>query len=91
MKSWAQQEQIQTAPKWELLPTTRLELLIKADSGSQAHLPFATDTLTAQCDRSRALQATGITKRSLGVLANDHVKFSLKRGEFYALLGENRR
>ncbi len=36
-----------------------------------------------------ALQATGITKRFPGVLANDHVNFTLKQGEIHALLGEN--
>ncbi len=30
-----------------------------------------------------------IVKRFPGVLANDHVDFSLKRGEIHALLGEN--
>ncbi len=36
-----------------------------------------------------ALQATGITKRFPGVLANDHVDFMLEQGEIHALLGEN--
>ncbi len=36
-----------------------------------------------------ALEATGITKRFPGVLANDHVNFSLEKGEIHALLGEN--
>ena len=36
-----------------------------------------------------ALQATGITKRFPGVLANDHVNFDLNKGEIHALLGEN--
>jgi len=36
-----------------------------------------------------ALQATGITKRFPGVLANDHVDFTLEQGEIHALLGEN--
>jgi len=38
---------------------------------------------------SLALQTIGITKRFPGVLANDHVDFSLKKGEIHALLGEN--
>jgi simple sugar transport system ATP-binding protein len=38
---------------------------------------------------SFALQATGITKRFPGVLANDHVSFDLQHGEIHALLGEN--
>ena len=36
-----------------------------------------------------ALEATGITKRFPGVLANDHVNFSLGQGEIHALLGES--
>src|SRR5690349_11879330 len=36
-----------------------------------------------------ALEATGITKRFPGVLANDHVNFDLRHGEVHALLGEN--
>ena len=36
-----------------------------------------------------ALQATGITKRFPGVLANDHIDFDLGKGEIHALLGEN--
>jgi ABC-type uncharacterized transport system ATPase subunit len=36
-----------------------------------------------------ALQATGVTKRFPGVLANDHVNFELEKGEIHALLGEN--
>lgn len=35
------------------------------------------------------LQAKGITKRFPGVLANDKVDFSLKKGEIHGLLGEN--
>jgi ABC-type uncharacterized transport system ATPase subunit len=38
-----------------------------------------------------ALQATGITKRFPGVLANDHINFDLEKGEIHALLGENGR
>ena len=36
-----------------------------------------------------ALQANGITKQFPGVLANDHVDFTLNKGEIHALLGEN--
>jgi simple sugar transport system ATP-binding protein len=35
------------------------------------------------------LELRGITKRFPGVLANDHVDFSLEKGEIHALLGEN--
>ena len=35
------------------------------------------------------LELTGITKRFPGVLANDHVGFSVRPGEIHALLGEN--
>ena len=35
------------------------------------------------------LEVVGITKRFPGVLANDHVSFSVKPGEIHALLGEN--
>ena len=36
-----------------------------------------------------ALEARGITKRFPGVLANDHVDFSLEKGEIHAMLGQN--
>jgi simple sugar transport system ATP-binding protein len=36
-----------------------------------------------------ALQAVRITKQFPGVLANDHVNFTLEKGEIHALLGEN--
>ncbi|MCJ7701389.1 MAG: ABC transporter ATP-binding protein [Anaerolineales bacterium] len=36
-----------------------------------------------------ALEVRNITKRFPGVLANDHVNFTLKKGEIHALLGEN--
>jgi ABC-type uncharacterized transport system ATPase subunit len=36
-----------------------------------------------------ALQASNITKRFPGVLANDRVDFSLEQGEIHVLLGEN--
>lgn len=35
------------------------------------------------------LEARGITKQFPGVLANDHVDFTLRKGEIHALLGEN--
>ncbi len=38
-----------------------------------------------------ALQASGITKRFPGVLANDHVDFALEKGEIHALAGRKRR
>lgn len=36
-----------------------------------------------------ALEAKEITKQFPGVLANDHVNFTLEKGEIHALLGEN--
>ena len=36
-----------------------------------------------------ALEVRGITKRFPGVIANDRVDFTLKKGEIHALLGEN--
>jgi simple sugar transport system ATP-binding protein len=46
-----------------------------------AALPFSAD--------GEILQAVGIVKRFPGVVANDHVNFSLRRGEIHAILGEN--
>lgn len=36
-----------------------------------------------------ALEVRNITKRFPGVLANDHISFTLNKGEIHALLGEN--
>jgi len=36
-----------------------------------------------------AVKMTGITKRFFGVLANDHIDFSVRVNEIHALLGEN--
>jgi len=38
---------------------------------------------------SLALETKGITKQFPGVLANDHVDFTLRKGEIHGLLGEN--
>jgi len=35
------------------------------------------------------IEMKGITKRFLGVVANDHIDFDIKAGEIHALLGEN--
>ena len=35
------------------------------------------------------LQARGITKQFPGVLANDHIDFTLKKGQIHCMLGEN--
>ena len=35
------------------------------------------------------IEVRGATKRFPGVLANDHVDFSVEPGEIHALLGEN--
>lgn len=40
-------------------------------------------------DESNVLEARNITKRFPGVLANDQVNFSLRKGEIHTLLGEN--
>src|SRR5687768_9585833 len=36
-----------------------------------------------------AIEARGVVKSFPGVLANDHVDFSVQAGEIHALLGEN--
>ena len=46
--------------------------------------------MTAGSDIEPVVDMRGILKRFPGVLANDHVDFSLRRGEIHALLGENR-
>ena len=40
-------------------------------------------------DQVPAVQMKGIVRRFPGVLANDHVDFTLEPGEIHALLGEN--
>src|SRR5690606_1497963 len=40
-------------------------------------------------EETPVLEARNITKRFPGVLANDSVNFSLRKGEIHALLGEN--
>ena len=40
-------------------------------------------------DAAARLKINGLTKQFPGVLANDHVSFSVKPGEIHALLGEN--
>jgi len=42
-----------------------------------------------QTDRPLVVDMQGIVKRFPGVLANDHVDFTLHEGEIHALLGEN--
>ena len=43
----------------------------------------------ASDDAPPAVEMRGITKRFPGVVANNHVDFTVKRGEIHALLGEN--
>lgn len=50
-------------------------------AAAPAPIPFAAD--------GAILHAVGIVKRFPGVVANDHVTFSLRRGEIHAILGEN--
>ena len=38
---------------------------------------------------SSALDVRNITKRFPGVLANDHINFTLEHGQIHCLLGEN--
>jgi len=35
------------------------------------------------------LEVRDVTKRFPGVLANDHISFTLEKGEIHAFLGEN--
>ncbi|RME08801.1 MAG: ABC transporter ATP-binding protein, partial [Anaerolineae bacterium] len=44
---------------------------------------------TEQDNHENVIEMRGIVKRFPGVLANDHVDFTLRRGEIHALLGEN--
>ncbi|MCJ7513990.1 MAG: ABC transporter ATP-binding protein [Anaerolineales bacterium] len=48
-----------------------------------------TQTTSAKPDAALAVEMRGIVKRFPGVLANDGVDFTLRRGEIHALLGEN--
>jgi simple sugar transport system ATP-binding protein len=58
-----------------LVPSSHQQPIIAAASGG--------------ADQPLALEARGLTKRFPGVLANDNVDFSLRRGEILGLLGEN--
>ena len=48
-----------------------------------------TGAAAMETDLTPRLELSGITKRFPGVLANDHVSFSVLPGEIHALLGEN--
>ncbi len=61
---------------------------------SKASTPQGTTTAidgqwVASDDAPLAVEMRAITKRFPGVIANDHVNFTVKRGEIHALLGEN--
>jgi simple sugar transport system ATP-binding protein len=45
--------------------------------------------MTEPADTPYAVEMRGITKRFPGVIANDRVDFTVRRGEIHALLGEN--
>jgi ABC-type uncharacterized transport system ATPase subunit/ABC-type uncharacterized transport system permease subunit len=57
----------------------------KAKAPEEAAQPLT----PAQETSEWVLEARGITKQFPGVLANDHVDFTLRKGEIHALLGEN--
>lgn len=40
-------------------------------------------------EREIAIELRGITKKFPGIIANDHISFSVRRGEIHALAGEN--
>jgi hypothetical protein len=50
---------------------------------------MATSIETPSVSEVPVIEMRGITKSFPGVLANDHVDFTLGRGEIHALLGEN--
>lgn len=47
------------------------------------------DSVSSNQEVANVVTMNGIVKRFPGVLANDHVDFSLQKGEIHALLGEN--
>jgi ribose transport system ATP-binding protein len=65
--------------------------LVATDDPPPAELSRSTGASAAQPQEAagRLLEATGISKCFPGVLALDHVDFSLDRGEIHVLFGEN--
>lgn len=52
-------------------------------------MPSSVDAKNISENTTNVVEMWGIIKRFPGVLANDHVDFSLRHGEIHALLGEN--
>ncbi len=52
-------------------------------------MPSSVDAKNISENSTNVVEMRGIIKRFPGVLANDHVDFSLRKGEIHALLGEN--
>src|SRR5262249_61594362 len=57
--------------------------------GVEKFVPSASAGAAAGCSAAPVLQASALTKRYGGIIANDNIDFSVKRGELHGIIGPN--